>query len=297
MLALVTARAAESLDPDLPLLADAFRRADVPAGIVCWDDDTVDWARFDAALLRSTWDYTDRLDEFLDWVRRTSAATRLVNGPEVIAWNIDKHYLGELAAAGVPIVPTVYVEIGDDLPELDADEDVWVVKPTVGAGSNGARRCAPDEVADHVRLLHRSGRSAMVQPYLHRIDVEAETSLVHLADVGGGGLRFDHAFSKDAILRSTEVEQEGDLFAAEEIGGREAHAAQLALAERVLTSPTVASFGPLAYARVDLAPTDDGPVLMELELVEPSLYFSTSAGSADRAVAAWRHLVDGSAGR
>lgn len=287
-------------DPDLEPLRAALRRAGVAADVVCWDDESVDWGRFDAALLRSTWDYADRLVEFRAWLGVVVERTRLVNPIDVVEWNIDKHYLAALAVDGVPVVPTVFVEVGDDVPLLDPDVDVFVVKPAIGAGSKGARRCLPDEVAEHVSLLHAAGVAVMVQPYLDQIDEHAETSLVYLGRGGGAGaavssgsdMEFDHAFSKGAILRSTDVDEVGGLFAAEEIGPRIATPAERALAERVLRSSPVAALGPLAYARVDVVPTSSGPVLLELELIEPSLYFDVADGAADRAAAAWVEYLD-----
>ena len=77
-----------------------------------WDDPQVDWAGFDAALLRSAWDYTERIGEFLEWVERTAAVTRLLNPPPVVRWNSDKHYLQDLAQLGVPIVASEFRRTG-----------------------------------------------------------------------------------------------------------------------------------------------------------------------------------------
>ena len=182
-----------------------------------------------------------------------------------------------------------FVEIGDVVPDVDPAIEVFVVKPAVGAGSNGARRCLPNEVADHVLELHGAGHAAIVQPYFDMIDEHGETALVYLGD--GGDLVYDHAFSKGAILMSTDVELEGGFFAKEEIGGRTASEAERSLAEAALSCPSVRVLGPLAYARVDVVPTANGPVLLELELVEPSLYFRSSAGSDGRAARAWLRYI------
>jgi len=289
MLALVTALAVEGLDPDLEPIRSALHSGGVDVQIVSWDDQTVDWTRFDAAILRSTWDYADRVEEFRAWIDRAAEATRLINSTSAVRWNIDKHYLLDLADADVPIVPTAFVELGAALPGLDPSIGVFVVKPAIGAGSNGARRCMPHEVAGHVQALRAAGFTAMIQPYMEMIDDLAETSLVYLG--AGADLVYDHAFSKAAILTVDYVEQEGALVADEEIGGRAATAAERALGDHVLACSPVRALGPLAYARVDIVPTPSGPVLMELELVEPSLYFESSAGSADRAALAWQRFA------
>ena len=257
--------------------------------IASWDDESVDWARFDAVFLRSTWDYADRVDEFRHWLDVVAQCTRLVNPVGAIRWSLDKHYLLDLADDGMSIVPTSFVELGAPHPDLDVAADVFVVKPAIGAGSNGARRCTRAEVSDHVDVLRSAGCAAMVQPYLEMIDELAETSLVYLGD--GTEMVYDHAFSKAAILTSVDVEQTGGLMAKEEIGAREASAAERSLADAILASAPVRALGPLAYARVDVVPTPTGPVLMELELIEPSLYFDLSPGSAERAARAWQSFL------
>ncbi len=284
MLALVTADVAAPLDPDLEPFARACRAefGDDRVSIVSWDDASVEWEIFDAAIIRSTWDYTDRIDEFLAWVDRVGDATRLVNSADAIRWSADKWYLAELAADGVPVVPTVYVRPGDRVPSV---EGVHVVKPTIGAGSSGARRCERDEVADHVATLHDAGRTAMVQPYLDRLDADGEVACCFVAD--GAGLTFSHAFRKAAILTTTEVEQEGGLFAKEEIVAAEPTAAQRMLAEATLATDIVRSFTDVTFARVDIAPHADDvgrghDVVMELELIEPSFYLATAPGAAER---------------
>ena len=113
-IALITAAAARDLDEDLPPLVAAIRAAGVEPSVVDWDDAEIDWSRFDLAVLRSTWDYTQRLPEFLRWVDRVSARTTLLNPVDVVRWNTDKHYLAHLASAGVPVVPSTFVEPGDD---------------------------------------------------------------------------------------------------------------------------------------------------------------------------------------
>src|SRR5690349_2876913 len=113
-IALVTAAAARDQDEDLPPLVAALRELGIEPAVVDWDDAGLDWARFDVAVLRSTWDYSMRAAEFLAWAARVSERTRLLNPPEIVRWNTDKHYLATLAAAGVPIVPSTFIEPGTD---------------------------------------------------------------------------------------------------------------------------------------------------------------------------------------
>jgi hypothetical protein len=255
--ALVTARAARSLDEDLAPLGAALAALGVHAEVTEWSDCGVDWQRFDAAVLRSAWDYHERLPEFLAWLERTARVTRLLNPLPVVRWSLDKHYLGELARAGAPVVPTTY-----------------------GAGSRDARRHARarhEEILAHMQRLLAARRSLMLQPYLETVDHSGETALMYIDG------RFSHAIRKGALLPSGAPSTAG-LFAPEEIIARAASPQELAAGERVLAA---VPFGTLLYARVDLLrDAEDAPRLLELELAEPSLYFGHAPGSAQRFAAA-----------
>lgn len=108
-IAIVTARAAVGTDEDQLILLAALSAVGADAQVVPWDDPVADWEEYDLAVVRSTWDYSWRRDEFLAWARTTAGHTRLCNGPEVLEWNTDKTYLRELAGAGVPVVPTTFL--------------------------------------------------------------------------------------------------------------------------------------------------------------------------------------------
>lgn len=277
MLALITARAARALDEDLPPLCAALTRAGLPHEVVNWDDAEVDWTRYRAALLRSTWDYIDRFDEFSRWLTDASAATRLINPTDVVRWNVHKGYLLELAAQGVPIVPTTLVRPGQQ-PQVPATGE-FVVKPAIGAGSRDARRFAdaPEAAGRHACAMLAAGRDVLIQPYQARVDDEGETALLYFDGV------WSHAIRKGPLLaRNADATEK--LFAPEAITPRSPGADQLALAERILAA---LPFPTPLYARVDLLRDAHGsPVLLELELTEPSLFFDTAEGSADRFVAA-----------
>lgn len=280
--ALVSAHAAHALDEDLPPLLSAFSAAGAAAEVADWDDPGVDWSRFDAALLRSAWDYTERLSEFLAWVQRTASQTLLLNTQAVVQWNSDKHYLAELARQDLPVVPSAFCEPGDDpqavletflarqrLPEL-------VVKPAVGAGSRDTRRhlrTAVAEILGHMRPLLQKRRSVLLQPYLASVDRDGETALIY---IGG---TFSHAIRKGPLLPSGAAATAA-LFAPEEITPRVPGADERAVAERLLAA---LPFPDLLYARIDLIRGEAGePRLLELELTEPSLFFAHAPGSAGR---------------
>jgi glutathione synthase/RimK-type ligase-like ATP-grasp enzyme len=284
--ALVSARAAHALDEDLPPLIAAFAAAGAHAEIADWDDPEVDWARYDLALLRSAWDYTERLPQFLAWVERVAALTRLQNPVPVVRWNSDKHYLLDLARAQLPVVPTRIAAAGSAAqPVLEEflaryDSAELVVKPTVGAGSRDARRhdrAARGEILAHMQPLLDAGRSVMLQPYLASVDRDGETALMFIDG------RFSHAIRKGALLPAG-APATSALFAAEDIRTRAPGADELAVAEQVMAQ---LPFGPLLYGRVDLIRDDAGrPCVLELELTEPSLYVAYEPPAAARFVAA-----------
>jgi glutathione synthase/RimK-type ligase-like ATP-grasp enzyme len=281
--ALLTAATSRHLDEDLPLLTSALGAVGVAGESVDWHDDAIEWGDFDLAVLRSTWDYTSRLDAFLHRLEVVDAATALANPLDVVRANADKRYLVELAAAGVPVVPTVVVSPGDDV-ALPAG--TFVVKPTVSAGARDTERYGPAEheaARAQVDGLLDAGRPVLLQPYVEGIDAAGETGMVFVGD------RFSHAFRKGPILRPDSSFVEG-LYREEDISGRDPSPAEREVAEAVLDAVGAVAPGrdrsSLLYARVDLAPGPDGPLLLELELIEPSLFLTTSAGAADRAAAA-----------
>ena len=285
--ALISARAARGLDEDMAPLSAALRECGLDPDVVEWDDPEVRWADFALALLRSTWDYTERLGEFRTWLAGVAAQTRLHNPQALVVWNTDKHYLRELSALGVPTVPSEFIEPGED-PQAAVDSFLsrqscaeFVVKPAVGAGSRGARRLARTgaaEAAEHARQLLSAGRSALLQPYLESVDREGETALLYFRG------RFSHAIRKGPLLRPGEDPTRA-LFAPEHITPRVPGEAELRVGARVLEALSAggrSSAMPL-YARVDLLPGPRGtPRRRELELAEPSLFLGYAEGAAQR---------------
>jgi hypothetical protein len=221
-----------------------------------WDDPSVDWSAFDLVVIRSTWDYTTKVDAFLDWVERVP---RLRNDADVVRWNHDKSYLRALHAHGVPTVPTRFDP--DDIPH-----GRWVVKPTVSAGAVDTISGDRDDALAQVERLRAAGRSAMVQPYLDGIDEAGETALLYIAG------EHSHTVRKRAVLGHL---RRGDgTYEPDHVTPRTPTAAELELAEHVLDTIPFDRTA-LLYARVDLIPDDDGdPVLLELELIEPDLFLA-----------------------
>ena len=280
MIALVTADKALELDEDMAPLCGAMLHLGVPHQVVAWDDPGVAWSSFSAVIIRSTWDYHTRIDEFLAWVDRVALVVRLYNSREMIHWNTDKRYLADLDAIDVPVVPTLFVDSVDALDELSARGIPWsdiVVKPTVSAGSNDtARHASADSALAHAQDLVARRKVAMVQPYQHAIEEQGETAMVYMAG------EFSHAFYKGPILADNTNDARNSLFVEETIRAQVATQEQRSIGDRLMTY-IIERFGeaPL-YARVDVVPGEDGPLLLELEITEPSLYFSTAEGSAER---------------
>lgn len=273
-IALVSAAPFRDLDDDLPLLLDAAAARGLDAVITSWDDPAVDWAAYDTVIVRSCWDYISRREEFLAW---TASVPNLHNSHDVISWNTDKVYLRQLEAAGVPIIETRWdVAPGDDIGE----HAEWVVKPTVSAGSRDtARWTSRDDVYAHSAELVAAGRTSMTQPYIASVDDEGETAMLFF------GGQFSHAIRKGAILAKGEgVRQDRD-GRGENPMARTPTDAQHAIAAQALaaTDQILGRAAELMYARVDLVTAADGsPLVIELELTEPSLFLPWSDGGADR---------------
>jgi hypothetical protein len=286
-IALVTARAARRLDDDLAPLEAALRGAGAEADLVDWDDAAADWPAYDLALLRSPWDYSKRLAEFLAWAVRVTDETLLLNPVPVLRWNTDKHYLAELAHAGVPVVPSHFIEPGESgasglqrFFSLHPDVPEFVAKPAVGVGSRDARRFAHDDfdaAIAHVQRLLDARRSVLLQPYLGRIEQHGETSLVFIEG------EFSHAVRKGPLLKRGEPPVSA-LVRKEILSAREPDVDELRAASGALAAQP---FGALLYSRVDLLRDDAGvPRVLELELTEPTMFFALACGSADRFAAA-----------
>lgn len=250
-------------DGDDAGLVPALAKRGLFANWLSWDDPETLTA--DLVILRATWDYIERLDEFLAWSKKVR---NLLNTPAVVAWNTDKHYLHDLAVAGVPVLESEFFEPGEYV-HLPAGE--VVVKPAIGAGSIGAQRFTDNAKArDHAAALQEAGSAVLVQPYNPKV-ADGETAMVFL------GGRPSHAFTKGPMLPEPGGEQVFDpsgTYAAEDLSPADpepeywdvGYAAVAAAAAHLDMVPTE-----LLYARVDVIGGHDGPQLLELELVEPGL--------------------------
>jgi len=273
--ALATAAQLPDLDEDGAALLEALDAEGVRAAPVVWDSGA-DWAAYDLVVVRSTWDYDRRREQFLAWA---ASVPRLANPADVLAWNTDKTYLQALASAGVPVVETTWLVPGD---VFTPPAGPYVVKPTVSAGARDT--AAYDGGADataHVQRLLAAGRPVMVQPYLPQVEVLGETSVLCFEG------EMSHAASKSALLQ-VGAGVRNDIDSRAFVTPAEPSRAQVDLAKAAL-----AVVGqPLLYARVDLVPGPDGPLLLELELTEPSLFLRHAEGATARFAAAVRRRAD-----
>ena len=277
--ALATCAALPDLDVEDAPLVPALRQAGIEGVPLVWNDPQVDWAAYDLVVVRTTWDYPNKIAAFLDWADRVAAMRTLWNPAPMLRWNTDKQYLRELAGRGVPIVPTRWLPRGSahDLGAILAEER-WaeaVLTPGVSAGARRTRMVGPDTLAEGQRFLAEqlTQRAMMVQPYVPEVSTVGELSLLYFNG------RFSHAVRK--------IPAAGDFRVQTEHGGRVVSvspgAAELAAGQRVLD----ALGSETLYARVDLLPTNDGALrLLELEVTEPSMFLRWDEAAPGRFAAA-----------
>ena len=269
---LVTCAALPAGEPGGDLVVRELADRGVSAAWVAWDDPGVDWAEARRVLIRSTWDYERRRDEFIDWARKVQQLTTLVNTAQVVEWNTDKIYLLDLIGAELPVVPTLGVDSEFELAPAVAAFEPAVVKPRVGAGGRGVvvfdLEPGGPEGLDESQLQPGPW---VVQPLVESVHTEGETSVFVL----GGRV----------VSQVRKLPASGEIRVQEEYGGTAeavevtTEAGELALrtvevAEKLLSTV-------LPYARVDLMRLADGQlVVSELEVVEPGLYLDIVPGNA-----------------
>jgi glutathione synthase/RimK-type ligase-like ATP-grasp enzyme len=270
--ALVTCADERYQEPEVHVAADALRAAGVSTDVVSWDEDR-DWGAYELVVVRTPWDYFDRVTQFLDWAARVERETSLVNPADVLRWNSHKGYLAEFTAKSVPTVPTRLVpgpstDVADQIREVPWEE--IVVKPAVDGGARHAWRGLRDDpsLSRVAERLTEHG-DVVVQPFVPAI-VDGERSLVFL------GGRFSHAVRK--------VPKAGDYRSQRHLGGHEVDHEPNSAELQVALAAMAAAPGRLTYARVDLVDWEGAPVLIELEVIEPDLFLRDVPERVDRFV-------------
>ena len=270
--ALVTCADERYQEPEVHVAADALRAAGVSTDVVSWDEDR-DWGAYELVVVRTPWDYFDRVTQFLDWAARVERETSLVNPADVLRWNSHKGYLAEFTAKSVPTVPTRLVpgpstDVADQIREVPWEE--IVVKPAVDGGARHAWRGLRDDPSlSRVAERLTDHGDVVVQPFVPAI-VDGERSLVFL------GGRFSHAVRK--------VPKAGDYRSQRHLGGHEVDHEPNSAELQVALAAMAAAPGRLTYARVDLVDWEGAPVLIELEVIEPDLFLRDVPERVDRFV-------------
>jgi len=234
-------------------------------------------------VLRSTWNYHLHHSEFLQWVKTVAAHTNLQNSSGLIEWNSDKRYLRELSRRGLQIVPTLYIE-GDTLAAVPLEQLLsalqepdkplskrWVIKPSIGLSTFGVQKFdlsesgAEQKARDHIHMLAQN-YCVMVQPFVAAVETYGERSLIFIAG------RFSHAIRKTAFQHLAVAGEAGECQV-------KATRAEIDFGESVLALIPEQTL----YARVDIVPDEQGQLLLlELELIEPSLYLKLGSGASER---------------
>jgi len=256
-------------DLDIPFAQECAQRLGLDLDFVNWHHE-INWANYDAAIIRSTWDYVPVRDEFVDWIKNLSKLIPVFNSAEIIEWNTNKKYLIELDKLGIPTIPTKYISQGENidpiLTEMFVHSKDLAIKPTVGAGARLAGKATSIEQAKKlVDVIHENNRIAMVQPYLESVDKEGEKAVIIIDG------QISHVAIKVPALT------QGGHGDAAEVGVLTAEIIDFVnnLKEKLVF------WNELLYARVDVVRMDNKLVLMELELTEPWLFMQFRPESAD----------------
>lgn len=256
-------------DLDIPFAIKAAEQLEIDLVFANWNDKSIAWESFDAAVIRSAWDYVPVRDEFLEFAKNVETKTKLFNSYEVMKWNTNKTYLSILENKGVPIIPTKFANnIDEALPAIKwafKKASAVAIKPTVGAGARLAGKASTeDEAIEYVKRILEAKRTVIIQPYISSVDDEGEKAIIVING------KISHAAKKVPALTK---------------GGHGDAAGQLEITTEMkdivkTISNAVSEWNELLFARVDVVRMDEKLVLMELELTEPWLFmqFRPEAG-------------------
>jgi hypothetical protein len=264
---LVTCRAHPRLPEDDQFLLASLERRGMRHRVAIWDDPDVDWSGSSVTLLRAAWDSHLNPPGFIDWLDRLGSQSYLLNTTSLMRWNFDKQYLVELCEQGNNVIPTAMVTsaseaaISQALRRIPAGE--IVVKPRFGADAYGVTRLPPEPeaITAHFERFGANG-GLLIQPFISGVELERERSLVF---IGG---RFSHALYRNPFGSGPTRQTPDNIHTptAEELS---------------CCRDLLGSLPQLAYARVDMLPFDARPALMELEIIDPSLFFKAQPSAAD----------------
>ncbi|AGL18894.1 RimK family alpha-L-glutamate ligase [Actinoplanes sp. N902-109] len=271
-------------DVDLVPLTEALTGAGLRVGTPVWHDPTIDWSRYDLVVMRCPWDYPERYPEFMAWLDRAAAHTRILNPPRLIRWNIDKRYLDDLRERGVSCVPYVFCETTAEAAAAVAKlPGRAVIKPSVSAGSRDTGLFEPGDpaAAALVTRILAAGKTVMVQPAAETVITGGENALFFYAGV------YAYAVHKGPILLPG-----GNLVGGtytEVITRTTPSPAEIDLGRRAVAAAAAVAGEPPLYARVDIA-SDNGtdPAVLEVEVFEPSYFLDVVPEATPTVVEAFR---------
>ncbi|MEE6287836.1 hypothetical protein V2J52_09260 [Georgenia sp. MJ173] len=285
---LVNSSDSPALDLGEEGLPDALAERGIDPQVVSWDDESVDWSDAGVVVIRSVHNYASRRDDFVAWAK---GIRKLLNSADVVDWNTDKHYLQELGRRGMPTIDTMWLEPDRGFSKHQVhtrfpSQGDFVVKPAVSSGSRDTGRyTARDAVSrmnaiQHAYGLLQDGRSVMVQRYVKSVDKRGETALIYFNGV------LSHAVEKQAMLLGPLAAP--DAVAEEVAVARQATEAELKLGENARAAihghikSRLGRDAQLLYSRIDIVEgNDDGPVVMEVSLVDAALFLGTVPGALE----------------
>ena len=238
-----------------------------------WANPEFDWTSTKYAIFRTTWDYFERFNEFFSWIEKTQHKTTFINSSKIISWNIDKHYLKDLFEKGINIAPTLFIEKDEKITlEQLFDKTNWkeaVIKPAISGAARHTYRININNYSNYQDIFQKliKEEAMLFQEFMNNITLEGEISLIM---IGG---RYTHAVKKRA--------RKGDFRVQDDHGGTvekyNANPIEIKFAEKCIKE---CPFSPI-YARVDIVYNNEqNPSLIELELIEPELWFRHNPKSA-----------------
>lgn len=255
------------------LIMDALKAKGLTVEVMNWDNPEYNWSQTRAVVFRTIWDYFERYDEFKVWMENTRSKTQFINAYDLVLWNIDKHYLADLEANGIRIVPTTYVDKGQyrSIDEVCMEKD-WtdvVIKPAIAGGAFHTYKVTQFERADYEEIFENlvAERDMLIQPFIRSIASKGEASLM----IFNG--EYTHAILKKA--------KKGDYRVQDDWGGT-VHEYKPSDEEIAFAKACFAACPSLpAYGRADILWDEDGKILLgELEIIEPELWIRNAPESA-----------------
>jgi len=248
-------------DLDIPFVLEAAQHLNIDLDFANWQDNKINWQNYDAAVIRSTWNYVPYRDEFVSWSKKVEKETKLFNSSKIIEWNTDKKYLLELEQTGIPIIPTKFcTNLSDAESQLEWAfnlSSAIAIKPSIGAGARLAGRATSIEEAKVLlKNIFNNKRIPMIQPYVESVDTEGEKAIVVIDGV------LSHVARKVPALTQ---------------GGHGDGAGSEVIDEKInnifnTVKENLSTWQELLYARIDVVLLNSSYVLMELELTEPWLF-------------------------